>query len=108
MEDNKDNRKYPRIEKEVIVELKKLDSDQKDILRKGITKNISLGGAFIETRDTMEEGDEVQIKLRIPEKERELTVEGVVRWTTGDDPPGIGVEYTNVEMDNHPLTFVVD
>ena len=58
------------------------------------TKNISLGGVFIETDARLPYGARVQMKFRLPSQPEPIEVAGQVRWCeSGDEMNGIGVRF---------------
>ncbi len=103
-----DNRKFPRIDKEVLVNVSKKDAQDIPMSEQAMTKNISVGGAFIETDLALQEGDSVELILKIPETGQSISVEGIVRWMSSDGIPGVGVEYMDVQMDKNPFTLLID
>jgi len=70
--------------------------------RSGETRNIGVGGAFIEGGDGIAVGDEVEIELTLPELDRSLPLRGVVRRAGAvgdDDGAGLGIEFVGVDVD---------
>jgi uncharacterized protein (TIGR02266 family) len=61
----------------------------------GHTRNISLGGVFIETEQTLPFGARVTMKFRIPTQAEPIDVEGQVRWLEMDEGRlrGLGVRF---------------
>ncbi len=59
------------------------------------TRNISLGGVFIETDQTLPFGARVGLKFRVPTQAEPIEVEGQVRWLEMDDGRlrGLGVRF---------------
>ena len=59
------------------------------------TRNISLGGVFIETEQTLPFGARVTMKFRIPTQAEPIDVEGQVRWLEMDEGRlrGLGVRF---------------
>lgn len=55
----------------------------------GITRDLSVGGAFIESRDIPAFGSKVVISFKVP-GQGELKLNGIVRWTK---PEGFGVQF---------------
>ena len=54
------------------------------------TRNISLGGMFLDLTDDIPFGALVQLQFHLPELDGAVTVDAHVRWVQGDD--GIGVQ----------------
>jgi len=65
--------------------------------------DISQGGLFIETAMPKELGTEMELWLAIPGAEQEVRLKGTVVWirreAQGDQPPGMGVKFKQVEVD---------
>ena len=59
------------------------------------TRNISLGGVFIETEQTLPFGARVGLKFRVPTQAEPIEVEGQVRWLEMEEGRlrGIGVRF---------------
>jgi uncharacterized protein (TIGR02266 family) len=59
------------------------------------TRNISLGGVFIETDATLPFGARVTLRFRVPTQSEAIEVEGQVRWLEMDEgrPRGLGVRF---------------
>jgi uncharacterized protein (TIGR02266 family) len=59
------------------------------------TRNISLGGVFIETEQTLPFGARVALKFRVPTQAEFIEVEGQVRWLEMEEGRlrGIGVRF---------------
>jgi len=68
----------------------------------GFTSDISEGGVFVATRESLALGTSVQFDLKLGSGQLQVT--GVVRWVreysalTQEVPPGVGVEF----VDLHP------
>jgi uncharacterized protein (TIGR02266 family) len=65
--------------------------------------DISQGGLFIETTQPKELGTEMEFWLAIPGAQQEVRLKGTVVWirheAQGDQPPGMGVKFQQVEAD---------
>jgi uncharacterized protein (TIGR02266 family) len=61
----------------------------------GRTRNISLGGVFIETEERLPFGARVTLSFRVPTQAEAINVDGQVRWLEIDDGRlrGIGVRF---------------
>ena len=59
------------------------------------TRNISLGGVFIETDQTLPFGAKVSLKFKVPTQSEAIEVDGQVRWLEMDEGRlrGIGVRF---------------
>lgn len=62
-----------------------------------ITRDISPLGVFVESNETWEEGETVEIELLFPRSGARVTVTGMVRWCRPGNPRGIGIEFIKVE-----------
>ena len=56
----------------------------------GITRNVSLGGMFIETSEDLTFGTQVRLRMRLPALKEQTEVPATVRWIT---PEGIGIQF---------------
>jgi hypothetical protein len=74
----------------------------------GIARNISTGGMFLELREPLPLGSEVNVHFTIPDSDGELVAKGQVRrhyflQFNGDDGPraltGMGVRFTGFDED---------
>lgn len=65
--------------------------------------DMSQGGLFIETARPREIGTELELWLAIPGAQQDVRLKGTVVWirreAQGDQPPGMGVKFSQVEMD---------
>ena len=61
----------------------------------GHSRNISLGGMFVETADVLPVQTTVQIRFRVPTQPEPIDVTGEVRWVERgpDQLAGIGVRF---------------
>ncbi len=63
--------------------------------------NLSRGGLFLPTPEPLPKGDTLTLSLRIPGRERPVSIEAVVRWARGEDsargPAGMGVAFYDVD-----------
>lgn len=59
------------------------------------TRNISLGGVFIDTEQTLPFGAKVTMKFKVPTQSEPIEVEGQVRWLEMEDGRlrGLGVRF---------------
>jgi len=82
-----DPRYARRLDVEVIVE---------DRTFTATTGNISLGGVFIETSETVPLQSRIQIRFSIPTQPEPIEVTGEVRWREPggpDQPAGMGIRF---------------
>ena len=59
------------------------------------TRNISLGGVFIETDHTLPFGAKISLRFKVPTQTEMIEVEGQVRWLEMDEGRlrGLGVRF---------------
>ncbi len=57
------------------------------------SRDLSLGGMFIETATPPPYGTAVRVHLRLPDLEGEACLEAIVRWTTAE---GMGVQFASM------------
>jgi uncharacterized protein (TIGR02266 family) len=64
--------------------------------RTGHSRNISLGGMFVETTELLPVQTTIQVRFRVPTQPEPIDVTGEVRWVesggTGQ-PAGIGIRF---------------
>jgi uncharacterized protein (TIGR02266 family) len=71
----------------------------------GFSTNISDGGMFVATANTLAIGTEVDLALTLPSGER-MSVRGVVRWArrvnddTPEVSPGIGIQFVDLPLES--------
>lgn len=86
-------RKTPRAPAEIKIDYRTVGSFITDY-----TKDLSQGGAFIQTSLPLSAGDSVRLRITLPGHTLPFSLDGVVRWSTGpgvtDRPTGMGVEFT--------------
>ena len=75
------------------------------------TRDLSVGGVFVETADLLEVGDPVVLTFPQPEG-KQLVVNGRVRWVTpfgtvSDPTPGMGIEFVGVDPQKRERIFAV-
>jgi type IV pilus assembly protein PilZ len=71
----------------------------------GRTKDISVGGMFLETAHVVPFGTDVTIRVRLPKSKDELTLPGVVRWVRSD---GMGIQFGLLgAKETHEITEIV-
>jgi len=73
-----------------------------DAMFSEFTRNINEGGLFIETETPLALDEQVQMQFRLPGVEDPFKVSGRIAWVSepgGDEPPGMGVEFENLDRD---------
>lgn len=89
MTDERGRRAQQRFDVRIPVEVR-----YQDQILPTFTRNISLGGMFIELVDKLPFGAVVQLTFSLPELSEPLTVDAHVRWVQGVD--GIGIQFTSL------------
>jgi uncharacterized protein (TIGR02266 family) len=67
-----------------------------DQTRTATTGNISLGGLFVETKETLPLQTQLQIRFKIPTQPESIEVTGEVRWVEPggpEQPSGMGIRF---------------
>ena len=96
--DNRERRRYERIPASFVCHLRQASDPVPDsMVVNAITRDISLLGVFVESNETWEEGETVEIELLFPRSGARVTVTGMVRWCRLGKPRGIGIEFIKVE-----------
>jgi len=94
-EEKRVHRRFPRTLEVKYSSVKGLISDW--------TMNISKGGMFISTRDPLPEGTSLILKLKVPDSDEEIVLEGEVVWrvkpeeSKGTLIPGMGLRFKNID-----------
>lgn len=73
-----------------------------DAMFSEFTRNINEGGLFIESETPLALEEQVQLQFRLPGLEDPFKVSGRIAWVRepgGDGPPGMGVEFENLDRD---------
>lgn len=81
----------PRYERRLEVEIV---ADGKRQL--GQSKNISLGGMFVEAGEVLAVGSTIQVRFRVPTQPEPIDVTGEVRWIERGEagqPSGMGIRF---------------
>lgn len=82
-----------------------VDYPGRGILLESRITNVSTNGVFIATRSPFAAGSRVRIEFKLPEVDRTLAADCVVRWSTATDPndrpadyevEGMGLEFTKI------------
>lgn len=80
----------------------RVDYQSVDELFSEFARNINEGGIFVETETPPKRGARVDLQFRLPGSEEPVRARGtVVRVTDGDsdDPPGMGIEFEELDTD---------
>lgn len=88
MSDNKQNRRFVRIETDALV-----DYTGSEILLFHKIENLSLGGLSIHTPTLEEVGTNVFLALNFPDLNEAIEVEGEVVWVHEEDPKEMGIRF---------------
>jgi uncharacterized protein (TIGR02266 family) len=82
-----------------------VDYPGRGILLESRITNVSNKGVFIATRSPFARGSRVRIEFKLPDVDRTLAADCVVRWSTATDPKdrpadydveGMGLEFTKI------------
>jgi uncharacterized protein (TIGR02266 family) len=76
-----------RLEVEIAAEGKRLAA---------LSRNISLGGMFVEGADVLPVGTSLQVSFTVPTQPEPITVSGEIRWVEKGGPgqlPGMGIRF---------------
>lgn len=90
-----DRRVHPRKVAAIPVNLRMAKGQ---VLATGQVRNLSLGGAFVQMKDPLPVGCEVEVEFLLPVKPRTIRCPGVVVWSSDEvgemeaEDTGIGVE----------------
>ena len=96
-----DRRAHPRAEIKIAVSCERVGEPPLD----GVTKDLGIGGTFIETAELLPFGTHVVIVGRLPGTTTELRLPGIVRWQKAD---GIGVQFGALgPRETHAILTVV-
>lgn len=91
-----DKRNYRRIPARLIANFRKSGEEACS------TRDISLGGVFIETHTEFAAGERVEFDLNLPGEQgnnsSRVSIVGTVRWSQKGLPRGIGVEIDQIEV----------
>lgn len=90
----KEKRQYPRVDKKVKSEVHSTDG-----MTYSTALDLSQGGIFIRTPESVKIGSEVQLSIKIPEGES-IEIKGIVRWMNDDKKDdkktGMGIEFVDI------------
>jgi type IV pilus assembly protein PilZ len=95
-------RRFTRAPLERPLEFQTKNSDHR---YRGLAKDISVGGMFVQTDEPAAFNAEVVVYLTLPSDTKELRLPGVVRWTR---PNGMGVQFRSLGVrETHAITEIV-
>jgi molecular chaperone DnaK len=76
--------------------------------------NVSRGGVFVRTRETVPRGTAVNLDLQLTDGADVIRGKGVVAWTTGpsapgepDQGPGMGIKFTELDTESQALVELI-
>jgi uncharacterized protein (TIGR02266 family) len=81
----------PRYARRIAVEIIHADATHP-----ATTRNISLGGMFVETTTLLPLASKIQIRFQVPTQPEPIVVDGEVRWVEkgqGEEPMGMGIRF---------------
>ena len=97
-----------RVDKRVEKSLSLVYKDREAFFR-AYTGNVSAGGLFIKTKTPLSPGDQIFLKLHLPDVPDALHIKCEVVWARSepesgpDKPPGMGVKFTQIASKDHQL-----
>ena len=92
------SRQYQRVRTNLIAHLQRTDSRIPESKVEATIRDMSKGGAFIETPASMEIGEVITFDMMLPNYKASVTVAGVVRYRGQKDGyPGVGVAFLKVK-----------
>jgi type IV pilus assembly protein PilZ len=80
----------------------RVDYSTVDAMFSEFTRNINEGGLFIECEAVLPLDEQVQLQFQLPGVDEPFKVSGRVAWVREpgiDGPPGMGVEFENLDAD---------
>jgi type IV pilus assembly protein PilZ len=80
----------------------RVDYSTVDAMFSEFTRNINEGGLFIESESLLPLDEQVQLQFQLPGVDDPFKVSGRVAWVREagiDGPPGMGVEFENLDAD---------
>lgn len=96
-----EKRKYLRLNNALEIEYAQLNSDKKYT---ATTKDVSAIGLRFSTSQKLDEGDNLQITMKLPNTQNAIHVSGRVAWlkkpSEDDKVFDVGIEFLNIEEDN--------
>jgi type IV pilus assembly protein PilZ len=101
-QENVTNRKHVRFPKTLKVTYPSTQS-----FEESITSNLSIGGLFIRTTKPLDRGEQINLRISIPEEQEALEALCEVIWARkgedigpkGKEPPGMGVKFLNLSKE---------
>jgi hypothetical protein len=96
-----DRRAHPRVEIELAILCERVGGPPLE----GVTKDLGIGGTFIETTELLPFGTRVMIVGRLPGTTADLCLPGIVRWQKTN---GIGVQFDGLgPRETHAILTIV-
>jgi hypothetical protein len=96
-----DRRAQPRVEIEIAVLCERVGGPPLE----GVTKDLGIGGTFIETAELLPFGTRVVIVGRLPGTTTDLRLPGIVRWQKAN---GIGIQFGELgSRETHAILTIV-
>ena len=95
-------RRFTRAPLEQPLEFVQKNSDSR---AKGLAKDISVGGMFVQTETPATFGSDVVVYIVLPSDPKEVRLPGIVRWKA---PGGMGVQFGLLgARETHAITEIV-
>ena len=96
------NRKHVRFRKTLKVAYPTIESFEEDL-----TSNLSLGGLFIKTTKPLDQGEQINLRISLPDEREALEALCEVIWARkgedmapkGKEPPGMGLKFLNISKE---------
>ena len=99
--DAQDKRRYERVPGSMVCRLRKPDAPQStQKFSASAVINFSRIGVFIETPESFEKGEVVELELVLPTSGARLSTLASVRWCKQTEPRGVGLELIEVEIED--------
>ena len=101
-----ERRRFIRIHSRLMVIVKFLDTGK---VRRALTKNISAGGICLVTEELLKTGTQVEVELKLPDRDKAILLMGIVKWSKpiGEPPKPYenptaetGVEFVQIDPDD--------
>lgn len=81
--------------------------DDVESVHKAYVTNLSLGGTFLATRESIPLGTRLAIRLSLPWQLGQIDVQAYAKWHRRADPssrnsqsPGVGLQFTNLDQES--------
>ena len=103
LDDFSEKREFFRFPEKWGVEMKTSKPGETEELSRWSTRNVSRGGALIESDHMVLVGDDLEFDLLLPKDEKRIHIKAVVRWLQLANPEGFGVEFLPLDPDDRAL-----